>query len=100
VHLRASDDADPWDLALVDNVDRVHGDVARAFALLSAIRRAHHHGAALVLATREAGAVHHIADRLYTLEHGRLRLGTAIRPQAATARVAERRSVDRDSGHT
>lgn len=100
VHLRVSDDADPWDLALVDNVDRVRGDVARAFALLSAIRRAHSHGAALVLASRDSRAVQDIADRLMILENGRLRAGTLSRLGTATARVAERRSVDRDSGRT
>src|SRR5436305_2908245 len=39
IQVHATDDADLWDLALIDNVDRVQGDVARAFALCSAIRR-------------------------------------------------------------
>lgn len=97
VHLRVADDVDPWDVALIDNVDRVRGDVARAFALLSAIRRVHHHGAALVLATRDAQAVQHVADRLLVLEHGHLR-SAVPRGVAPVTRVAERRSVDRDSG--
>jgi ABC-type multidrug transport system ATPase subunit len=98
IHVRATDDAELWDLALIDNVDRVQGDVARAFALCSAIRRTRHHGAALLLAARDVRAVHQIADRLVVLERGRVISSTSTRRPAAVARVAERRSVDRDSG--
>jgi ABC-type multidrug transport system ATPase subunit len=99
IHVRAPDDSDPWDVALIDNVESVRGDVARAFALLSAIRRAHEHGAALLLATRDAQAVQKVADRLLTLERGRLAPSALVRPASLGARVAEQRhSVDRDSG--
>lgn len=99
IHVRAADDADLWDLALIDNVDRVQGDVARAFALCSAIRRTRQHGAALLLAARDPEAVRHIADRLMVLERGRVISSTAVRWPTVAARVAERRSVDRDSGN-
>lgn len=98
IHARAADDTDLWDLALIDNVDRVHGDVARAFALCSAIRRTRDHGAALLLAARGAEAVQHLANRIVLLERGRVVSSTLVRWPGAVARVAERRSVDRDSG--
>jgi len=98
IHVRATDDAEPWDLALVDNVDRVHGDVARAFALCAAIRHTRNHGAALLLATRDANVVQQLADRILVLERGRL-ISSIVSPwPTAAARVAERRSVERDSG--
>jgi len=97
IHVRATDDADLWDLALIDNIDRVQGDVARAFALCSAIRRTRQHGSALLIAARDAEAVRHIADRLIVLERGRVMTSTAGRWPMAPARVAERSSVDRDS---
>jgi ABC-type multidrug transport system ATPase subunit len=98
VHVRVSDDSDPWDLAVIDNIDRVCGDVARAFALLSAIRRAHAHGVGLLLATRELTAVQRIASRILILEQGRLVSAVQTHAPGLAARVAERRSVDRDSG--
>lgn len=98
INVRAADDADLWDLALIDNVDRVHGDVARAFALCSAIRRTRDHGMALLLAARGAEAVQHIANRIVVLERGRVISSTVVRWPNAVARVAEGRSVDRDSG--
>ena len=98
IHVRATDDANFWDLALIDNIDRVQGDVARAFALCSAIRRTRQHGSALLLAARDAQAVQHIADRLILLERGRVIASSGERWPAVPARVAERPSVDRDSG--
>ena len=81
-------DGVPWDLALIDNVDRVQGDIAGAFALLSAVRRARESGAALVLAAREPRCVETVADRILMLERGRLCPTTAGRA-SLSARVAE-----------
>jgi len=81
-------DGAAWDLALIDNVDRVHGDIAGAFALLSAVRRARECGAALMLAAREARCVETVADRILKLDRGRLSSSTAARATLG-ARVAE-----------
>ncbi|HEY7234189.1 MAG TPA: ATP-binding cassette domain-containing protein [Gemmatimonadaceae bacterium] len=88
-----------WDLALVDNVDRVRGDIAAAFALVSAIKRARANGGAVLLAARDARTVDRIADRILTLDRGRLQSVWAP-PLAGGARVAELAapSVDRHSG--
>lgn len=77
-----------WDLAIVDNVDAVRGDVGSAFALLAAARQARQSGGALLLAAREAQVVAHVADRVLLLERGRLaEKSTPVTPSAA--RVAE-----------
>jgi len=90
VPANACADGAAWELALIDNVDRVYGDVAGAFALLSAARRARDCGAALVLAAREARSVERIADRVLLLDRGRLPCPVATRPVIST-RVAEER---------
>jgi ABC-type glutathione transport system ATPase component len=79
---------DRWDLAIVDNVDGVRGDVGSAFALLAAARQARRSGGALLLAARDAQVVSHVADRVHVLERGRLtRVSAPSMPSAA--RVAE-----------
>lgn len=80
-------DGAAWEIACIDNVDRVQGDVAGAFALLSAARRARECGAALMLAAREARAVEAVADRILMLDRGRL-YSAATRATMST-RVAE-----------
>jgi ABC-type multidrug transport system ATPase subunit len=78
-----------WDLALIDNVDRVRGDVAAAFALVSATKRARANGAAVLLAARDASTIDRIADRVLTLDRGRVQ--SVVMPSLAlSARVAER----------
>ena len=86
VRLRFAEDR--WDLAIVDNVDAVRGDVGSAFALLAAARQARHSGGALLLAARDAQAVAHVADRVLLLERGRLVAASAPTSSSA-ARVAE-----------
>jgi ABC-type multidrug transport system ATPase subunit len=81
-------DGAAWELALIDNVDRVLGDVAGAFALLSAVRRARECGAALMLAARDGRCVESIVDRVFTLDRGRLYSAAAARA-VMSARVAE-----------
>ena len=88
VPANACADGAGWELALIDNVDRVYGDVAGAFALLSAARRARDCGAALVLAARDARSVERIADRVLLLDRGRLQHPVATRA-TMTTRVAE-----------
>jgi ABC-type glutathione transport system ATPase component len=80
--------ADRWDLAIVDNVDAVRGDVGSAFALLAAARQARQSGGALLLAARDAQVVAHIADRIHVLERGRL-AGARAPATPSAARVAE-----------
>jgi ABC-type glutathione transport system ATPase component len=79
---------DQWDLAIVDNVDAVRGDVGSAFALMAAARQARHSGGALLLAARDAQVVAHVADRVHVLQRGRLAsVSSTATPNAA--RVAE-----------
>jgi ABC-type glutathione transport system ATPase component len=86
VRLRFADDR--WDLAIVDNVDAVRGDVASAFALLATARLARQSGGAVLLAARDAQVVAQVADRVLHLERGRL--GPASVPATSNAaRVAE-----------
>lgn len=86
VRLRFAEDR--WDLAIVDNVDAVRGDVASAFALLATARQARQSGGALLLAARDAQVVAHVADRVLVLERGRL-VGTSVPATPSAARVAE-----------
>lgn len=80
---------DRWDLAIVDNVDAVRGDVGSAFALLAATRQARQAGKAVLLAARDAQVVSHVADRVLVLERGRL-AGTSVSVTPTNAaRVAE-----------
>ena len=88
VHAIACADGPAWDLALIDNVDRVYGDVTAAFALLSAVRRARESGAAVLLAAREACAVEKIADRILRIDRGCVSAASLARA-ALTPRVAE-----------
>lgn len=81
---------DRWDLAIVDNVDAVRGDVGSAFALLAAARQARKSGGAVLLAAREAQVVAHVADRVLILERGRI-VATRVPAGASAARVAEPR---------
>lgn len=77
-----------WDLALIDNVDRVPGDVAAAFALVRVVARARREGASLLLASRDRCVVRDLADRTLVLDHGHInRQDLVERP--AIARVAE-----------
>lgn len=89
VQSRVCADGPAWDLALIDNVDRVHGDVAAAFALLSAVKRAREGNAAVLLAAREARAVERIADRILRIERGRLSVPLPTSHAALSTRVAE-----------
>lgn len=77
-----------WALALIDNVDRVQGDVAVAFALLAAVRRAHEDGCGLLLAARDEGSVARVVDRIVPLTDGRIAATPAGRVSLG-ARVAE-----------
>ena len=89
VHAKACDDGPTWDLALIDNVDRVYGDVAAAFALLSAVRRARQSGAAVLLAAREVSAVERIADRVLRIERGCISRVVPSAHVSISTRVAE-----------
>jgi len=91
VRLRFADDR--WDLAIVDNVDAVRGDVGGAFALLAAARQARQSGGAVLLAARDAQVVAHVADRVLRLERGRL-VATSMPTMPSAARVAESRIRD------
>ena len=91
VRLRFADDR--WDLAIVDNVDAVRGDVGSAFALLAAARQARQSGGAVLLAARDAQVVAHVADRVLVLERGRL-VRTSVPATSSAARVAESRIRD------
>ena len=91
VRLRFAEDR--WDLAIVDNVDAVRGDVGSAFALLATARQARQSGGALLLAARDAQAVAHVADRVLVLERGRL-VETSVPVTPSAARVAESRIRD------
>jgi len=79
-----------WDLAIVDNVDAVRGDVGSAFALLATARLARQSGGAVLLAARDVQVVAHVADRVLKLERGRLG-PTSIPAAPSAARVAESR---------
>ena len=79
-----------WDLAVVDNVDAVRGDVGLAFALLATARLARQTRGAVLLAARDARVVAHVADRVLLLERGRLS-STSTLAKASTPRVAEAR---------
>ncbi|HKW46219.1 MAG TPA: ABC transporter ATP-binding protein [Gemmatimonadaceae bacterium] len=88
VHAKACADVPAWDLALIDNVDRVYGDIAAAFALLAAVRWARENNAAVLLAARDARAVEKIADRVLRIDRGRV--STVVPTHASiTTRVAE-----------
>ena len=80
--------ADRWDLAIVDNVDAVRGDVGSAFALLATARLARQCGGAVLLAARDAQVVAHVADRVLHLERGRF-VATSGSATPNAARVAE-----------
>lgn len=77
-----------WDLAVVDNVDTVRGDVGLAFALLATARLARQTGGAVLLAARDAQVVAHVANRVLLLERGRLS-STSAPAKTTAARVAE-----------
>ena len=89
VHANVHADAAPWELALIDNVDRVRGDVAAAFALLCAARRARETGGALLIAARDAHTVAKIADRMLLLDRGRLQQQAPTTCESIVTRVAE-----------
>lgn len=79
---RAAGNGITWDLALIDDVDEVLGDVATAFALVRVVARTRRERSSLLLAAREGRAVRELADRTLLLQHGR------IDDQASIARVA------------
>lgn len=89
VHAKACADTPPWDLALIDNVDHVYGDIAAAFALLSAVRHARESGAAVLLAAREVCAVDRIADRILRIDRGRISAAVSLANASIRTRVAE-----------
>ena len=89
VHAKACADGLAWNLALIDNVDRVYGDIAAAFALLSAVRRARENGAGVLLAARDASAVERIADRILRIDRGRVSTVVAAPHTSISTRVAE-----------
>lgn len=82
-----------WDLAIVDNVDAVRGDIGSAFALLAAARQARKSNGAVLLAARDAQVVSHVADRVLVLERGRV-VATSVPTAPTAARVAETRIGD------
>jgi ABC-type glutathione transport system ATPase component len=86
---RACADDSACDLALVDNIDGVCGDVAAAFALLSAVRLARARQAALLLAARDARAIENVADRIVRLDRGRVMSALSPLRTSIGARVAE-----------
>jgi ABC-type Mn2+/Zn2+ transport system ATPase subunit len=79
-----------WDLALIDNVDQVLGDIASAFALVSVVKATRNSGAALLLAARDQRAVRDTVHRTLVLERGKLSTHAAV-PRVSVARVAEDR---------
>lgn len=85
--LRSADES--WDLALVDNVDDVRGDVGGTFALLAAGRDVRKSGAAMIVAAHDPGVVAHLATRSVTLERGRVLPPNAAAQLPIAARVAE-----------
>ena len=85
---RAAAGGEKWDLALIDDVDRIHGDVASAFALVRILAWAKRDGIAVLLAARDSRVVHDLADRTLHLEHGRLDDECGV-VRSAVARVAE-----------
>ena len=89
VHAKACADSPAWDLALIDNVDRVYGDIAAAFSLLSAVRRARESGAGVLLAASDESAVESIADRIVRIDRGRVSSIVRCARAPITARVAE-----------
>ena len=89
LHAKACADGPVWDLALIDNVDRVYGDVAAAFALLSAVRRAREDGAAVLLAARDARAVERIADRVLRIDRGSVSPIVSMTHASLSTRMAE-----------
>ena len=89
VHAKACADGPPWDIALIDNVDRVYGDIAAAFALLSAVRHARESGASVLLAARDASAVERIADRILYIDRGRVTSIVSSVHTSIPTRVAE-----------
>ena len=85
LHAKAFD----CDLSLIDNVDRVRGDVTAACALAAMAKRARKHGGALLLAARDASVMQHVADRILRLDSGRLQSTNASRRPTLLVRVAE-----------
>jgi len=85
LHAKAFD----CDLSLIDNVDRVRGDVTAAFALVAMVKRARKRGRALLLAARDASVMQHVADRILRLDSGRLQSTNASRHPTLVVRVAE-----------
>lgn len=85
---RPAMDGPLWDLALIDNVDRVTGDVAAAFALVRVVAQARREGASLLLASRDRSVIRDLADRTLILERGRMSSQDLIE-RPAIARVAE-----------
>ena len=79
---------DRWDIALIDDVDRVRRDVAAVFALVRLVARAREDGSSLLLAASEPSLVRELSDRVLTMKLGSLvdQVGAA---RSAVARVAE-----------
>jgi len=78
-----------WGVALIDNIDRVRGDVTAAFALLSAAKHVRGKHASLLMAARDATSVKHVADRVVRIEHGRIQSVGVPAHLSLAARVAE-----------
>lgn len=72
-----------WDLGLIDDVDRVHGD-----ALVRCVIDARCHGTSLLLAARDPSCVRELSDRTLTLERGCLTDPCGV-ARGVIARVAE-----------
>lgn len=85
---RAAANGAAWDLALIDDVDQVHGDLGAAFALVRILARTRRDGTALLLAARDARVVRELADRTLVIEHGRI-ADSCVVARPAIARVAE-----------
>jgi ABC-type multidrug transport system ATPase subunit len=85
---RAARRGETWDLALIDDVDHVQGDVAAAFALVHVLTHAKGEGTALLLAARQPIVVGELSDRTIRLEHGCI-IDQAGSGRPAIARVAE-----------
>ena len=86
VHASAVD----CELALIDNVDEVHGDVTASFALLAIARRAAERGNGVLIAARDASSTKHVVNRSLRLEHGRLQSSIVSLQTPWGVRVAER----------
>lgn len=84
---RATTRGESCDLALIDEVDGVLGDVAAAFAIVRMVSRAKRQGTSLLLAARQMRVVQGLAHRTLILESGRLVVSGAV--TQGVARVAE-----------